>query len=230
MKLIFVHGAGGDPSEWIYQTRYFPTAEVAVLPGHPEGTPCLTLDEYREWLHRHIQQQKHQDVVLVGHSMGGGIVQLYGLKYGAELKALVLVGTGARLRVAPAILTALKEMTADAGAWQRYLSEDLYRAVDSAVKPLVIAERLKIGPAVMLNDSLGCDKFDIMDRVQNIRLPTLIICGSQDTWTPVKYSHYLAAKIAGATEVIIDGGGHWVFLEKPEAVNQAIADFLARLG
>jgi pimeloyl-ACP methyl ester carboxylesterase len=47
--------------------------------------------------------------------------------------------------------------------------------------------------------------------------------------TPVKYANYLADKIAGSVMVVIDGGTHSVFLEKPKEVNQAIENFLAKL-
>lgn len=229
MKLIFVHGAGGGKNEWLCQTLYFHGSEAVALPGHPAGTPCSSVDDYMEWLHSYIQQQKYRDVVLVGHSMGGAIVQLYALKYGAELKGIILVGSGARLRVSPAILSSLQEMTGSADAWKQYLSDNIYRSAVPEAKPAVIAERVRIGPAVMLSDSFACDKFDIMRRVQDIRLPVLLIVGSQDTWTPPRYSQYLASKIAAATTATIDGGSHWAFLEKPLEVNRAIEVFLTQI-
>ena len=39
MKLIFIHGAGGSPQSYYYQTRHFEGSEAVALPGHPEGTP-----------------------------------------------------------------------------------------------------------------------------------------------------------------------------------------------
>ncbi len=81
-------------------------------------------------------------------------------------------------------------------------------------------------PPVFLNDMLCCDRFDIMDQVHEIKLPTLAICGSEDIMTPPKYTKYLASKIEGARYVIIEGGTHMVFAEQPEVVNKAIEDFL----
>jgi len=81
----------------------------------------------------------------------------------------------------------------------------------------------------MLNDLLGCHKFDIKDRVHPIKQPTLVISGSDDELAPVKYTHYLASKIEAAREVIVNGTGHWVQTEKPRKVNQAIDSFLASL-
>ena len=228
MKLLFIPGAGCGKQVGRCQTEYFNGSEAVALPGHPEGRPCSSIDGYVEWLRGYIHQQQYQDVVLVGHSMGGAVAQLYGLKYGDEVKALVLIGTGARLRVLPDWLKAVEEMVTDEAAWIKYL-EERHRSTVPEIRRVVIEERMWIGPAVMLNDLLCCHKFDIMDRVHNIKLPTLVICGSDDERAPVKYTHYLASKIEAAREVIVNGTGHWVQTEKPRKVNQAIDSFLASL-
>lgn len=226
VKLLFIPGSGSGKEVWVYQTRHFANSEAISLPGHPEGEPCSSVDDYVDWLRDYVHQQQYQDVVLVGHSLGGAIAQLYGLKYGDELKALVLIGTGARLRVLPSLLAQFEAMITDRGAWKRYV-EDGYSAVAPEVRQIAIEARLRISPAVLLNDFLCCDKFDIMEQVHNIKLPTLAICGGEDDRTPVKYTRYLADRIEGATYVIVEGASHQVFMEKPEEVNRAIENFLA---
>lgn len=229
MKLLFISGAGSASAGWAHQVEYFTGSEAVVLPGHPDGELCRSLDDYVEWLRGYIQQRRYQEIVLAGHSMGGAIAQLYGLRYGEDLKALVLVGTGARLRVLPARLATVKEMVADDVAWRKYL-EDEYSHFEPEMRCLLVEDGVRVKPAAALNDYLCCDKFDIMAQVHLIRLPALLICGSADDRTPVKYTAYLADKIEGATQVIIDGASHWVHVDKPEEVNQAIEMFLARLG
>ena len=229
MKLLFIPGSGAGREEWLYQAGYFADSEAIALPGHPEGEPCSSVDDYVEWLRDYIHQWEYQDVILVGHSLGGAIAQLYALKYGEELRGLVLIGTGARLRVLPTLLTALRKMVADEATWRKFL-EALYSLVEPAIRRIVIGARIAIGPAVTLNDLLCCDKFDIMDKVQTIKLPTLVICGSEDELTPVKYAQYLTNNIEGAKQVIIDGADHFVFMEKPEEVNQVIEEFLGSLN
>ena len=229
MKLLFIAGSGSGKEAWVYQTEYFTDAEAIALPGHPEGRPCPSVDEYVVWLRAYIHQQQYQDVILAGHSLGGAIAQLYGLKYGDEVKALVLIGTGARLKVSPDFLASVKQMIYGESAWRKYV-EDACGAIEPEVRAVMIEARMRISPAVMLNDLLCCDKFDIMDRVHTIKLPTLLICGSEDEMTPVKYAKYLASKIEGATRVIIDGATHAVARERPREVNQAIESFLAGLS
>jgi pimeloyl-ACP methyl ester carboxylesterase len=160
--------------------------------------------------------------------MGGAVVQLYGLKYGAGVKALILVGTGARLRITPDLLSAAQGMVTNQLAWRGYL-EERHRATVAEARQAIIEERLRIGPAVLLNDFLCCGKFDVMDRVHSIKLPTLVICGGEDEIAPVKYARYLVSQVEGARLVIVEGAGHWVQAEKPSEVNQAIESFLAEL-
>ncbi len=225
MKLIFIHGSGSCKEAWHYQTKHFPDADALDLPGHPDGEPCTSIEGYVDWLKGYIQQKGYRDVVLAGHSLGGAIAQLYALKYPDDLKGLVLIGTGARLRVHPMYLEELEKAKSDPSAFAQ-MRETGMENIDPELKELLKKRALEVGAEVFLNDMLCCDRFDIMDRVHEIKLPTLALCGTEDVMTPPKYIKYLADKIAGATEVIIPGATHNVPIEKPDEVNQAIADFL----
>lgn len=229
MKLIFVHGAGNTGLAWQYQTQYFTNSEAVSLPGHPEGKPCTSIDDYAGWLRQYILDRDYSNVVLVGHSMGGAVAQRYALRYPESIEGIVLIGTGARLKVRPEFLNALEAGTQHSPAWLKGFVEPLYRRVASELKTRVIEKVVEVGARVQLNDFRCCDSFDIMDEVRQIEIPTLVICGAEDDMTPVKYSQYLADKINGARLVIIEGSTHLAFMEKPEEVNQAIEEFLRSL-
>jgi pimeloyl-ACP methyl ester carboxylesterase len=228
MKLLFIPGAACGRKAWLCQTQYFTDSEAVALPGHPEGKPCSSVTGYAAWLRDYIRERRYQDVVLAGHSMGGAVAQRYALDYGDEIEALILIGTGARLRIRPDLLESVREMAAGKLKWRDYL-EERHRTTVPEVRQAIIEERMQIGPAMMLNDLLACDKFDVMDKIRAIRLPTLVITGCEDELAPVKYAHYLASQIEGAREVIVPGAAHWVLTERPQEVNQAIAGFLAGL-
>lgn len=229
MKLLFIHGAGNTGLVWHYQTEYFADSEAVSLIGHPQGKPCTSIDDYAEWLHQYILGENYSQLVLVGHSMGGAVAQRYALSYPKDVKALVLIGTGARLRVRPDFLKLLKDSVDAPADWVKNVLEPIYSRVAPEVREKVINKVVEVGVAVQLNDFRCCDKFDIMDKVHQITAPTLVICGAEDDMTPVKYAQYLADKIAGAKLAIFEGGTHLVFMEKPDEVNRAIEDFLRGL-
>jgi pimeloyl-ACP methyl ester carboxylesterase len=226
MKLVFIHGAGNTGLVWHYQAKSFADSDAISLPGHPQGKPCTSIDDYAEWLHRYVHEKGYSQPVLVGHSMGGAVAQMYALTYPKDVKALILIGTGARLRVRPDFLVSLEAGIKSPATWLKNFVEPSYSRVAPAVREKVINKVVEVGTAVQLNDFRCCDKFDIMDKVHQIIAPTLIICGTEDDMTPVKYSQYLADKIAGAKLAIIEGGSHHFFLEKPQEVNRAIEAFL----
>jgi pimeloyl-ACP methyl ester carboxylesterase len=229
MKLIFVHGAGNTGLVWHYQTEYFTGSEAIDLPGHPEGKLCTSIDQYAEWLHEYVRRKDYSQLVVAGHSMGGAVAQAYALSYPKQVKALILIDTGARLRVRPDFLKQLEDGIDAPDKWLKNVVEPPYSRVAPEVREKIINGVVRVGVAVQLNDFRCCDKFDIMGKVSQIAVPTLVICGSDDDMTPVKYSQYLADKILGARLVVVEGSSHHCFLEKPVEVNRAIEGFLQGL-
>jgi len=98
--------------------------------------------------------------------------------------------------------------------------------MDVDLRKALLRETEQVGAAVQLNDFLCCDRFNVMERLHEIRVPTLVLSGSRDVLTPPKYGQYLAEHIEGARHVIIEGGTHFFFAEKPEQTNRAIDNFL----
>ena len=226
MKLIFLHGSGAYGGVWRYQTDYFPDSNAVNLPGHLQGQILNSVEEYVDWLREYVRGKGYRDVVLVGHSLGGAIALMYAIKYPQEPKGIVIIGSGARLKVHPMFLAPCEEaIKGNPQEWHQ-LVEETYRLTPEDYKREVVEKQKAIGPAVMLNDFLSCDKLDLMDRVQEIKLPALIICGELDMMTPVKYANYLGTKLTNSRVVIIPQATHLVFAEKPEAVNEAIEDFV----
>jgi pimeloyl-ACP methyl ester carboxylesterase len=228
MKLIFLHGSGGCKESWNFQVRFFEDADAIDLPGHPGGEPCTSIDDYVEWLRGYIRERAYRDLVLVGHSLGGAIAFLYALKYPEDLKGIVSVGSGARLRVHPMYLEELEKATKNPALFLE-LQATGRELIDPELAEVLEKRGMENGPEVTLNDLRACDEFDIINRLGEMRVPTLAVCGSDDIMTPPKYSHYLAEKIPNARAVVVSGGTHMVFAEKPEEVNGAINEFLQGL-
>ncbi len=197
------------------------------LPGHgrSKGFPTNEISVYREWLHRFTEAIGLGPFVLAGHSMGGAIALDYALHYPDGVLGLILVGSGGRLRVLPDFLETLR-----GGTVPEALFESLYGPEASAELLKKGREELKSTSAsIYYADLCACDKFDVIEELPRIKQPALMICGNEDCLTPVKYSRFLKDKLPQGQVEVIDGAGHMVMLEKPEAVNRAIARFIEQL-
>ena len=228
MKLVFLHGAGSSSLAYYYQLRHFRNSKAIDLPGHSTGKACNDIESYLEWVRGFISARRYKDVVLCGHSMGGAISLLYALRYPEELKGLILIGTGARLRVHQDYLNLCRQPGPNNANWLAGHMRH-FDSVAPDMHPVLSQRAEEVGPEVELNDLLACDRFDVMDQLGKIDLPTQILCGSDDVMTPVKYSDYLTEHMQNARKAVISGGSHFVQMEKFKKVNEEIESFMGSL-
>ncbi len=228
--IVAVHGAGGSSATWFMQLRGL-SKEVNVkaidLNGHgntPDRGEADVFNSYLEDINTAVGEAERP--ILMGHSMGSALALLYALKYPDRISGLILVGSGARLRVSNFIFDMLDN---DFDAYVDAVGK--YMFAEEASQQLIKASQLEVRKcpvSIIRRDFAGCNEFDVMDRVSEIRLPTLIIVGEEDVMTPVKYAAYLHDKIPDSELVTIKGAGHSVMLERPTEMNEAILDWIKR--
>jgi len=226
--LLFIHGAGGSHKVWEHQIKFFSDTVAIDLPGHGDGVGKRTINEYVEDVKKFCDEKGLKNIVTVGHSMGGAIAQKFALDHPEYLKAIVLVCTGAKLRVTPLIFEAIERNYAQ--AIQLITKLAFSSKATSETKEKAAEEMRNISPDVTYGDFEACDKFNIMDRLKEIKVPTLIICGLEDQLTPVKYSEYLKNNILNSKLEIIADAGHMVMLEKPREFNEVLEKFIKELS
>ena len=174
-----------------------------------------------------IDHLRYQEVILCGHSLGGAIIQDLYFRYPNYVKGLILCGTGAKLRVAPAILESTKDNfqqyldTIPVGAFFKKTSKDIVNEY--------VSDASKLKNVVVYADFKICDAFDTLDKTNSIKVPCLIIWGSKDILTPPKYSQHFKEKIKNSELVMIKNAAHMAMLEKPVEVNRAIEKFVNSL-
>jgi pimeloyl-ACP methyl ester carboxylesterase len=230
--LVFVHGAGDTHLLWNGQLAAFADAARTLaldLPGHgrSNGAGRATIFDYAQAVRDFLTALEIERAVFVGNSMGGAIVQTLAVEFPTRVAGLVLVGTGAKLRVAPQFLQGL---AADFENTARVLAEN-YFAPDAPalLRGKSYAQLVHTGSRVALGDFAACDAFDLRERIATISAPTLVICGAQDKMTPLRSSEYLAQHIPRAQLVVIPDAGHMPMLEQPRAFNAALRAWLATL-
>jgi pimeloyl-ACP methyl ester carboxylesterase len=226
--LVLIHGAGGSHLHWPAALRRMPGATIYAvdLPGHgrSEGPGRERIEDYAADIVRFMDGVGVPRGVLVGHSMGGAIAQMIALTAPERVAGLVLVGTGARLRVAPALLDGILQ---DARGALTLITE---WAWGPGADPAMVARgrqiMARVNPRVVWGDFAACDRFDVREQVGEITAPTLVITGSEDRMTPPKFGQWLAEHIPGARFVLVEGAGHMVMLEKPDQVASAVQEWL----
>jgi len=227
--VLFIHGAGGGQYTWSCQKGFFEkhfNPVIIELPGHgeSEGEGENEIGMYAEHVYGFLKALNLSKVFLVGHSMGGAIVQAMALRYSEMIKGIVLVGTGARLKVFPMILNEIQENFEEA---VKKINQFAYsRKVSSDLIEKGMIGMLRCRPEVVHGDFSACDRFDVMNEVDKIDLPTLILCGDEDELTPVKYSQFLQSRIKESKLEIIPNAGHMVMMESASAFNETIRAFI----
>ncbi len=231
VPLILIHGAGGVHLHWPPQLRRWAGGRVVALdlPGHGQsgGPQCGSIAEFAQATVKLLDELQISRAVVAGHSMGSGIAQTLALDYPDRVAGLVLVGAGARLRVAPQIMDGIQK---DFPGTVSLIIQWAFGP--NAPEPLTRLARermLQTPPQVLLADYAACNAFDVMERVANIAAPALVLAGTADKMTPEKYGRYLAEHIPGAQLRLFEGAGHMVMLEQPDEVTAAITAFVATL-
>lgn len=201
------------------------TVYTLDLPGHgrSEGSACRSIERYAMAIAGLLGSLGLSSLEIAGHSMGGAIALQLAVEHPRFVSSLVLVSTGARLRVAPTILTRIEK---DFDAAIDLITERAWSSgADSSLKQLGPQSLRDAGRDVVLRDFMACDQFDLMQRLDEIKVPVLVIVGAEDELTPVKYSRFLSERVVDGRLVLIEDAGHMVMLERPARVGDAIRAF-----
>lgn len=229
--VLLIHGAGGSHLDWPVSLRRLPDARVYALdlPGHGRSAPPAydSIAEYSAWTAGFMRALGLPPAVLVGHSMGAAIALELALQEPALVRALVLIGAGARLPVSPLILEGLQ--TSPGELIPRIVGWAYGRDFPEEGKKLARQRLEQVPPAVLYRDFLACSRFDRRAELKDIYPPALVLAGSEDRMVPLALSEELCSGLPRARLVTFAGAGHMLTFERPAEVAGAVADFLAGL-
>ncbi len=231
--LVFIHGAGESRHLWDAQVEGLKGRANTValdLPAHGEsaGSARQRVEEYAAAAADFIAAIQAPAPVPCGLSMGGAITQQLLLDHPDRFRAGIIVSSGARLRVLPSIF----DLIATDMAGYLSMVDRLGFSPQTAepVKRAFLSDSLRARPEVAAGDFRACDRFDVMARLADIRVPVLVVSAEDDQLTPPKYAAFLERHIPGSRRVHILDAGHFVPIEKPRELNAAITRFLDAHG
>ena len=173
----------------------------------------------------------------VGLSMGGMIGQVFALKYPGIFQSMVLADTTSRRPPNAAQMWGDRIKTAREkgmdgvvdGTLGRWFTES-YRQSHQDVMDRITNDirRTPVEGFAGCCDAIA--KVDVLERLPQIRIPTLVIVGEQDQGTPVEAARKIHEGIKGSELVIIPSAAHLSNVEQAEAFNKALTDFYDRVA
>jgi len=238
--LVFLHGIGGAARAWRGQLKFFRDRYRAIawdMPGYggSAALPTVSIAALADALQDFLEQVDATKSILVGHSIGGMIVQQLLAKNPRIAAAVVLAQTS------PAF-------GKPDGDWQKSFlaarlgpldrGETLVSLAPTLVKELVGDDpdvtgmelardcMASVPEATYRATMLALMGFDLRNALKSIAVPTLALSGSRDNNAPAPMMAKMATYIPAAAYVELEGAGHLVNLERPEAFNAALNGFL----
>lgn len=203
MAKILIHGSGHKATSWNEMISHMENNSdilcpnlVSVLKGK-EASYVNLYSSFTEYCGK-IDGQIH----LCGISLGGILALNYTLDFPEKTKTLILIGTPYKVPKA-------------AFAFQNMLFRFL---------PKSVFENMAFDKKDTFALGNSMKSLDFSDRVENIKCPTLIICGKKDN-ANMKSAYYLAQNIKNAELKIIENVGHVINEEAPETLAKILDDY-----
>lgn len=229
--IVFVHGTGGSGKVWFNQLRRFEASYQVIapdLPGYGE-TPLpehiRSIDDYPAFLSALLDAMGIDQAIFAGNSMGGRVSLQLALDQPERVAGLIL------LNASGLTLPGVPTFRVRDAAPEEFAARLYYRAAQRTA----LAERFAHSPEqvrareTMLRLTQPPLRQDMQARLGEIQVPTLVIWGEGDQIIPPAYADAFVEGIPGSQLAMIERAGHVPMIERPGAVNEAIACFLASL-
>ena len=244
--LVLVHGHPFDRSMWRPQIEYFSRSGWRMiapdLRGYGESTvvPGTTpLETFARDIAALLDHLGVDGMVLGGISMGGQIVMEFHRLFPERIRALVLADTSPQAETEDG--KRLRNDTAD-----RLLREGMGPYAEEALPKMIAPANIEALPAVaehvlaMMRRSSRegaaaalrgrAERPDYVEMLGRFAVPTLVVVGRDDEFTPVSDARLMQERIPDPMLVVVDGAGHLPNLERPTEFNAALERFLGSVA
>ena len=231
--IVFLHGVGSDKSVWGPQLEHFGKQRRAVAfdyPGYGDSDPApegASRDDFAAAILSAMTELRIERAHVCGLSLGGVVAIAMHAAAPERCASLILADTFAAHPEGQAIYDRSIAGSAD----MRALAEGrvdalLAQPADPVVRTEVIETMARIDPAAYRIGAEAVWLADQRERAAEIRVPTLVTCGTEDKVTPPLLSAQLMSLIPGARFPVIARAGHLSNLEQPETFNALVSNFV----
>jgi 3-oxoadipate enol-lactonase len=231
--IVFLHGVGSDKSVWRPQLEHFGRERRAIAfdyPGYGESDPApkgTTRDDYADAIISAMHELGVDRAHICGLSLGGVVAIAMHHADAKCCASLIIADSFAVHPEGRAIydrgIAASDNLRAMAEARVDVL---LAQPADPALRSEVVETMARIDPAAYRIGAEAVWLADQRERAHDIRVATLVLCGTEDRITPPALSRELTHIIPGARYEPIEGAGHIGNLERPEDFNTLVNAFI----
>ena len=237
--VVFLHGAGLDHSWFGLQSRYFGYHGRNVLaldfPGHGRsaGPPLESIEALAEWVVRVLDTAGIPRASLVGHSMGSLTALECAARRPERVERIALIGTAFPMKVSEGFLEAARRNDHAAYDMETIWGHAAEVPLGGNPNPGMwmygdtLARLERLAPGVLHAGLKACNDYAAgMASAAQVKCPALFILGRRDLMTPPRAASALAQAIAGSRTVTLSASGHSLMAEAPDAVLDALIEFL----
>lgn len=240
IPLLFIHGWLGTSLEWIYQFCYFNSRQHIIildLPGFGKSDKPKTkysIEFFTKQILDFLKLHKYNEVVLIGHSLGGLIAQNIAIQNPRLVKKLILISTAASFcnsfkdRVELFWVHIIFKLV-----YQNFL-KNIIKQINSTKNEnkefiKLYNNALKLPKSVVLSTfKYMTSKINLEKNLSKMIQPTLIIYGNEDHVISKSMINNLSELIPRSETYIIENSPHRVMIENYIKVNKIIDDFIKK--
>lgn len=241
IPIIFLHGFPFDKTMWDEQLNFLKDSHRVIacdIRGFGKSTDeesHLSIDLFANDLLFFIDKLGLEKVIICGLSMGGFIALNVMKRFPSRFGALLLCDIQCiadTAEVKSKRYAAIDEIEKEG---VRNFNEGFIKKVfyeeSLNQKPKLVEELRKVvfsnSPHIICQGLVAlAERSETCSSLDQISIPTLIICGREDAVTPLKESEFMRQHIKGAVIEVIDNAGHVSNLEQPVVFNNLIHNFL----
>jgi len=231
--LLLLHGLFGALSNWNgvverFRNRYrvlIPLLPINELPLKQAGLEGLVsfVEEFVEW-------QKLPDITVMGNSLGGHLALMFTLAHPGKIRRLILTGSSGLFENSMGgsfpkrgDYKYIKERVEYTFYDPNTISKDYVDEVFETTKSIPKAMRI-------VAIAKSAQRHNMAQEIPNIKTPTLLIWGLNDTITPPMVAHEFDRLIPNSTLRFIDKCCHAPMMEHPEKFNDLLEQYLREDG
>lgn len=233
VNVMMLHGLFGSLSNFESLIKSFGTTYNIIVPLLPILTAPkeeVGLDGLLNYINAFVAHKELTNLHVLGNSLGGHIAQIFALANPQKVASLILTGSSGlfenpmgsswpRRESYEYVKGKVESTFYDPIMAKKEMVDEVYKIVNDRAKVIRIVLTAK-----------SALRHNLADKLQNIKVPTLLVWGKQDDITPYFVAEKFDELLPDSKLVFLDKCGHAAMMEKPEEFNKAFGDFMKQLS